>query len=373
MIHQSEIGQRLRHIDYLLAATVLLIAIGGTMAIRSATHDIPLYAGYANKQATGIAIGALLMLGIGLCDYSAIVPRIGRPMYYLNLLLLAIVLKFHGYSSHGAQRWIPIGHFQFQPSEFAKLAVIVSLALYLAHRRDRIGELKTVLGSLGVIAVPFVLIFKQPDLGTGLVILTVWLGMIFVAGAQTRHLAAILVSAILIFAVMWHFNVIKDYQKLRLTSFVNPSADPANTGYHLHESKIAIGAGQLTGQGYEQGIQARGHFIPEQHTDFIFTIVGEEGGFLFSVALLMLYLFCLERGVVIIVLCEDYLGRLLVAGVVSMLAFHIIVNVGMTIGVMPVTGVPLAFFTYGLSALLIDMAAIGLVLSVAARRKRALF
>jgi rod shape determining protein RodA len=150
------------------------------------------------------------------------------------------------------------------------------------------------------------------------------------------------------------------------------SKEPAG-GYHLRQSQIAIGSGELTGQGYEQGGQATGKFIPEQHTDFIFTIVGEEGGFVASIFVLALYLFVLERGVAIIAECEDFLGRLLAAGVVSMLAFHVIINIGMTIGVMPVTGVPLPFFSYGLSSLLIDMASIGLLLSVSTQRHRSLF
>ena len=172
---------------------------------------------------------------------------------------------------------------------------------------------------------------------------------------------------------MWHFHVLKDYQKKRLEVFLNPDADPRDTGYHLHQSQIAIGSGSVTGQGYQRGMQANGHFIPEQHTDFIFTIVGEETGFAGAIIILALYLLVLERSVALMLTSEDYLGRLLIAGVVSMLAFHIIVNIGMTIGVMPVTGVPLPFFSYGLSALLVDMASVGLVLSVAARKHRILF
>jgi rod shape determining protein RodA len=166
---------------------------------------------------------------------------------------------------------------------------------------------------------------------------------------------------------------IKDYQKQRLTSFINPAADPRDTGYHLHQSQIAIGAGQVAGQGYGHGLQASGHFIPEQHTDFIFTVVGEEGGFVGSVFLIGLYLFALLRCVWVMTRTRDYFGRLLVAGVVSMLGFHVIVNIGMTIGVMPVTGVPLPFFSYGLSALLMDMSAIGIVLSVARRTQDTMF
>lgn len=372
MIQQTGIVNKLRHIDYLLAATVIAIATIGVFAIRSATHGEPNASIYI-KQAEGVVAGVILMVGIGLMDYEAAIARAAGILYWVNLALLILVLKFHGASSHGAQRWFPLGPVQFQPSELAKIAVMLPLAVYLSNRRDRIGELRTILVSLLIIALPFLFIIKQPDLGTGLVIATMWLGMVFVAGARPRHLAAILLSGILLFGLAWHVNAIKTYQKQRLASFISPGADPGNTGYHLHESQIAIGAGQVTGQGYEHGIQARGHFIPEQQTDFIFTIIGEEGGFALSVAVLMLYLFCLQRGVWIIISCEDYLGRLLAAGVVSMLAFHIIVNIGMTIGVMPVAGVPLPFLSYGLSALLIDMIAMGILLSVAARRRRALF
>lgn len=365
-------GIDLRQIDYLLLGLTILIAIGGVFAIKSAMHGIPDGGAYARKQLVGIVLGLALMIGLGVSDYSRVLPRYARWLYWGNILLLAVVIKI-GHSSHGAQRWIHLGPIELQPSEFAKIILIVCLALYLVRRRDEIREWKTVLGSLGFIAIPLLLIFKQPDLGTALVVLALWFGMMFIAGARWQHLATVFFVGCALFAGMWHFHVLKDYQKERLEVFLNPNADPRDTGYHLRQSQIAIGSGEVTGEGYERGKQANGHFIPEQHTDFIFTIVGEETGFVGAVILLGLYLLLLERAVAVLIECEDYLGRLLAAGCISMLAFHIIINVGMTIGVMPVTGVPLPFFSYGLSALLVDMAAIGILLSIAARKHRIMF
>ena len=190
------------------------------------------------------------------------------------------------------------------------------------------------------------------------------------------HLLAVLLSGVALFALLWQFNpghLLKDYQKNRLQVFLNPAADPRDTGYHLRQSEIAIGSGGVSGEGYEQGAQSNGKFIPEQHTDFIFTIVGEEGGFVVCLVLLFLYLILLERGVAVMAECSDPLGRLLAAGVLSMLTFHVVVNAGMTMGIMPVVGVPLPFFSYGLSSLLVNLAAVGLLLSVAARRHRVMF
>jgi rod shape determining protein RodA len=361
-----------KHIDLILLITVLIIAVGGVLAIHSALHGQPSASGNVRKQAVGIVLGLAAMIALASSDYTQILRRHSRWLYWFNLFLLTIVL-LHGHSSRGAQRWLSLGPIQVQPSEFCKIILIIALALFITQRKDDIREWRMVLSSILYISVPLLLIFKQPDLGTALVVGTLWFGMMFVGGAKWQHLAILFVGATLMFAGLWHFHVLKDYQKKRLIVFLNPNADPRDTGYHLHQSQIAIGSGEVTGQGYQRGMQANGHFIPEQHTDFIFTIVGEEGGFIGAIFLLALYLLVLERSLVLLIVTEDYLGRLLIAGVVSMLAFHIIVNIGMTIGVMPVTGVPLPFFSYGLSALLVDMASVGLVLSVAARKHRTLF
>ncbi len=356
----------------IVVLTALAISIGGVLAIHSATHGDNAGADFAHKQSAGIVLGLVAMIAIGFCNYHTVIPHVTKWLYGINIALLLLVVV-RGHSSHGAQRWIPIGPVQFQPSEFAKFALIVCLALYLYDRRHAILDFRTILGSLAYIAVPLVLIFKQPDLGTALVILSIWLGMLLIAGAKWQHLLLMLVGGIVLFTLAWHTPLIKDYQKHRLTAFIDPASDPHDTGYHLHQSEIAIGSGGVSGQGYLRGMQSNGHFIPEQHTDFIFTIVGEEGGLLGACLLIGLYILLIERLLVILIGSDDLLGRLLVAGVISMLAFHIIVNIGMTIGVMPVTGVPLPFFSYGLSSLLIGMASLGLALSVAARKSSSMF
>lgn len=372
MLPMSGYARNKTGVDLPLLLAVLAIAAGGVLAIRSVVSGDPGGALFVRKQILGIAIGLGAMALFALNDYKMMLPRISRPLSAVNAGLLLIVLKL-GHSANGAQRWIPLGPLQFQPSELAKLAVIIALGVYLARRKSQMTRPRTLAGSLGVIVLPFILIFLQPDLGTGLAIITIWLGMTFVAGARLRQIGVVVLIGLLGFSALWATGRIKDYQKQRLTSFINPAADPRDTGYHLRQSQIAIGAGQLTGQGYGHGLQANGHFIPEQHTDFIFTVVGEEGGFVGAVLLIVLYLFALLRSVWVMGQTREYFGRLLIAGVVSLLAFHVIVNIGMTIGVMPVTGVPLPFFSYGLSALLMDMSAIGIVLSVARRNEDMMF
>ena len=363
----------LRQIDWPMLAAVLLLCLGGLLAIRSAVHADLKLRDLPRKEAVGVVLGLAALLALALTDYETLLKRYARYLYPLNLLLLAVVLKL-GHASHGAQRWISLGPLQLQPSEFAKLILICTLALSLTRRRDGIQTWPTLLKSFAHIGVPMLLIARQPDLGTALVLLAIWLGMTLMAGARLSHLALLLMIGITLFAFLWHSgHVLKDYQKNRLQVFLNPDADPRDNGYHLHQSEIAIGSGQISGEGYGRGLQSNGRFIPEQHTDFIFTVVGEEGGFAACVALLALYLLVLERGVVILAECKDTLGRLLAAGVLSMLTFHIVVNVGMTLGIMPVVGVPLPFFSYGLSSLLVNLSAVGLLLSVAMRKHRVMF
>ena len=365
--------QGLRQIDFALFGTILIICVMGIFAIKSAKHTDVHAIDYVRKQAVGVVLGSIAMLALAMSEYDTLLKRFARYIYPLNLLLLLIVFRL-GHASHGAQRWISLGPVQLQPSEFAKIILIATLALYVSENIETIREWPTVLKSFAHIGVPMILIAKQPDLGTALVILAIWFGMMAVAGARPAHLGAFLLAGVILFSGMWHFNkFLKPYQKNRLQVFINPDADPRDTGYHLRQSEIAIGSGQVSGEGYGRGAQSNGKFIPEQHTDFIFTVVGEEGGFVACVILLMLYLLVLERGVIILADCGDVLGRLIAAGVLSMLTFHVVVNSGMTMGIMPVVGVPLPFFSYGLSSLLVNMIAVGLLLSVAARKHRMMF
>ena len=364
------IDARLRkNIDFPLILVTFVVAALGIVTLYSVSRDGSTR--YYQKQAMFFIVGLVVMAVMATTDYTRL-PRLVKALYFTNITLLLIVMKFVP-KIKGAQRWIPVGNFQFQPSEFAKLIMIVCLAVYLQRRLETIHQIPTLLGSLAYMCVPMLLIFKQPDLGTALVMLAIWFGMTFMAGASVKHLAALVVIGGVLFSGMWKFDVLKPYQKNRLSAFINPDWDPKDAGYHVIQSRIAVGSGQIWGKGIGKGTQSQGRFIPENHTDFIFTVIGEEGGFVCSTFLVLLYAGFLFRGAMTIAYAEDMLGKLLATGVVSMYAFHIIVNIGMTIGIMPVTGVPLPLFSYGGSSLLLNMAAVGLLLSISMRRHQLVF
>ncbi|MDQ2733230.1 MAG: rod shape-determining protein RodA, partial [Armatimonadota bacterium] len=291
---------------------------------------------YLHKQLFGIACAVPVLLLMWRLDYHSILRR-QWAIYSANLFLLLVVLLLGHAEVKGAQRWISLGSFRLQPSEIAKLCIIITLAAYLASRKNSIRSINTVVISLVHIAVPALIIFRQPDLGTALVILTIWLVMTFVAGVRVRHLVAIILVGALAFGALWAVGGIKPYQKERFKVLLNPQADPQGSGYHIGQSLNAIGSGQLWGKGYLHGSQGQLGYVPEQHTDFIFTIVGEELGFVGSAALVLLYAIFLWRACLIALNAADTEGRLLSAGIVAMFLYHIVVNIGMTIGIMPVT------------------------------------
>lgn len=374
----------LRNIDFILVTALLLICAVGLFSIKSATHNDLHPLDNFRKQTVGVGIGLILMMYVAASEYEQLLRR-WVPYAYpiiVGVLLLLVLPKLGAHiahSSHGAQRWINIGPIQLQPSEFTKLIIICSLSLYVTDHIETIGTWATLLKSFAHVGVPMLLIAKQPDLGTALVLLAVWFGVVTVAGAKAKHLWILLGTGLMLFGAIWQFgnvgplHILKPYQKQRLEVFLNPNSDTRDTGYHIKQSQIAIGGGELRGQGYMSGLQSNGKFIPEQHTDFIFTIIGEEGGFVASCAVLVLFFIVLQRGLLAIVECEDTLGRLLAGGIVSMLAFHTIVNTGMTLGIMPVVGVPLPCVSYGLSNLLVTMVSIGFLLSIGSRKLRLVF
>jgi rod shape determining protein RodA len=362
----------LKDFDYTLLLGVMAIMAMGCLAIFSASGGGSRGLHYLEKQAMWMVLGAVCAV---LCASvpTGLLQRQASRLYNLTILVLAGVLVM-GHSSKGAQRWIQVGGFQLQPSEFAKIALIIALAVFLVKRQDEIRSFKLFVLSFLYLAVPMGLIFKQPDLGTSLVLTAIWITMAFVMGTDRRNIA-ILVGGVLIGAlVLWHLpGVLKDYQKNRVISFVNPAADPLGSGYHVTQSRIAIGSGRLTGKGIMQGTQRKLKFIPEQHTDFIFTVVGEEMGFAGAVVLLLLYFVVVWRALNIMSSTEDSVGRAITAGVAGMLLFHVFVNIGMTVGIMPVTGVPLPLFSYGGSSLMANMMAIGLIEGISMRRHRISF
>jgi len=365
-------NRMLRRMDFTLIMSVLAIVVISLIVIGSATHiNNPGEERYWFVQRQGLfaLVNCAVIFFLMNFDYKML-QRYGNKLYVFNLIMLLAVM-FLGHSALGAQRWIQLGPITLQPSEFSKIIMIISLASIL---EDKIGKLNTFRDLLPVAAyvgLPFLLVLKQPDLGTSLVFMAIFLGMIFIAGINLRLLGTLFGGGLLCLPILWHF--LKDYQKMRLTVFMNPNVDPLGSGYHIIQSKIAIGSGMLFGKGLFAGTQSQLNFLPENHTDFIFAVVGEELGFIGGIILLILYLIMLRRGVKIAAEASDNFGLLLAVGITSMLGFHVLVNVGMTMGIMPVTGIPLPFMSYGVSSLTTNMMAIGVLLNIYMRRQKLLF
>ncbi|MBI3920634.1 MAG: rod shape-determining protein RodA [Armatimonadetes bacterium] len=363
----------LKNLDGVLLLSVVALGVLGCLAVRSATHDNPYLSGYGNKQVVWFVLGLGVMSLTLFVDWQFF-ERVNRWIYGINLALLsAVLVPGLGYEAGGAQRWVNLGYFQLQPSELSKPAIIITLAVLLLEHQDKIREFSTVIKSLLHVLPCMFLVLIQPDLGTALVIVALWLGMLFISGARLRHLAAIMVGGGLLFSLAWHLNLVRPYQKDRLAAFLHPDLSPLDAGYHVIQSQIAIGSGQLWGKGLFHGTQNKLNFIPEQHTDFIYTIVGEEGGFVGSTMVLALYLVLLLRGIQIVSENENPLGSLMGSGILSLLAFHVVVNIGMTMRVMPIAGVPLPFLSYGGSSMLSSMLLIGLLLGIGTRRQKLTF
>jgi rod shape determining protein RodA len=356
-----------KNLDPILVGCTLAVVAYSLLMIYSASKG---HTGMVRAARQGIwaVIGSICMVAVASIDYNAY-PRIANRIYAATVILLTAVL-FLGRNAKGAQRWIGFGAINIQPSELAKIGLIIALAAFLLARRNEIREFSVVIKSFGYIALPLALVVKQPDLGTALVLVAIWFVMLFLAGARPHHLAAFALAGALLFTVMWHTGLVKDYQKHRLATFIDPGADPKDSGYHIRQSKIAIGSGRFLGKGYLHGTQSQLSFIPEQHTDFIFTVVGEEMGFAGGVVLLLLYFGLLHRAAAIMVTSEDPVGRLIAGGIVSMFLFQIFVNLGMTMGIMPVTGIPLPMFSYGGSSLLVTLSSIGILCGIYTRRHK---
>ncbi len=322
----------------------------------------------STKQIAFVTLGFATILSLAFLDYRWLMHFQGW-IYGLNIASLIVVLLI-GREINGAKSWIVLGPISLQMSEFSKIAVLLSLAAFLARKQEKIGELKIVLQSLLYIVPPLLLILKQPDFGTMLATLSIWFGMLFFGGAKLKHLGAVLIVGLLLFAGAWKGGILKPHQTERLASFLNPDASPRAGGYQLQQSLIAIGGGQVTGQGYGQGMQNQARYVPENQTDFIFTVVAEELGFAGGATLILSYLFLLFRTASLASTTENYFGVLLCGGFTALIAFHCIINLGMTMRVMPITGVPLPLFSYGGSSFLAFSLGIGLLQSVSAHSRR---
>jgi rod shape determining protein RodA len=368
----------LRQADWLLLTSVVALCALGTLVIWSATAPVLAQQGsnphgYLLKQLLNIALGIVLMLVVSSLDARQL--RLYAPVVYgLSVLGLLAVLTPLGSVVNGARAWISIGAgFQIEPSEFAKLSVIVISAMLLAdlkHGQTR-PTAKAVGLTIGIAALPVLLVVAEPDLGVTIVLVLLVVGLIAVSGVRLRWLAGMVVVGALGVTAVAKLHLLKAYQVSRLTSFFHPSADPRGSGYSEAQAKMAIGSGGLHGIGLFHSQIVAGDFVPEQHTDFIFAVVGNELGFIGAcmvIGLLGLLLFCALR---ISVNAEDQFGTLVAAGIAIWFAVQTFVNIGMTVGIMPVTGLPLPFVSYGGSAMFADMIAVGLLQSV--RRRRCVF
>lgn len=370
----------LRGLDLgLLVATAGLIAFS-LAAIASASYSMNpgdrFY--FVRRQALWLAVALAAGVAARLVDYRLLVAW-AAPLYLLNLGLLGAVLVV-GREAQGAQRWIALGPFDFQPSEVAKLIMIITLASHLGRREVPLRGLREALPYVLHVSVPLLFVLVQPDLGTSLVLGAVLLGMLYAAGVPGGRLAAVMGAGLSVAALsIWaHLTrgfplPLREYQLNRLLVFLQPGRDPLGAGYHLLQSKIAIGSGDFWGKGLFYGTQNQLNFLPNRHTDFIFSVIGEELGFAGGIAVLGLYCYLVYRILQAARLAGDSQGGFLCVGVASMLSFHVLVNVGMTVGIMPITGIPLPFVSYGGSSLVTSMAGVGLVLNVYGRRFRLRF
>jgi rod shape determining protein RodA len=301
-------------------------------------------------------------------DYRFLKVYAGFIYTAIVVALVLVRVPFLGSTAAGAQRWFEVAGFQITPSEFAKIGLIVMLAASLSELKRTVPTVLDVIRLCAVSVVPLILVFIQPDIGTSIVMVAIAAGLLLVAGVSGKHLAALVVVCLILIGAAFQLGVIKEYQLDRLRAFFDRENTPADVRYNLDQAEIAVGSGGLLGQGYLQGRQTTLDYVPEQHTDFIFTVAGEEFGFVGAMFVLALYALLLWRSIRIAYLSKDAFGTYLASGVGIMFAIQMFVNVGMVIGIMPITGVPLPFLSYGGSSMLASCIGIGILLNVHMRR-----
>jgi rod shape determining protein RodA len=361
----------LRHLDWILLAAVLALSLAGTLLVWSATQPGLIHSGsdsrtYLMKQLLNIALGLVFMAAVALLDYRQL--RLYAPVVYgISCLGLVVVLTPLGSIVNGAYSWISLpGGFQVEPSEFAKLGIILTTAMIIGELRhgDTRPRLRATAIALAVAGVPILLVAAEPDLGVVILMLALIVGLIALSGIRLYWLAGLVAAGTLAVIAVINLHLLKSYQVGRLTAFLHPSADPRGTGYSAAQSKIAIGDGGAFGVGLFHGQLVSGNFVPEQHTDFIFAVAGEELGFAGCAAIIVLLAIVLLRALRIAATADDQFGMLVACGVAIWFGVQSFVNIGMTMGIMPVTGLPLPFVSYGGSAMFADLIAVGALQAV---------
>ena len=354
-----------RDFDWVLLGFVLVICGLGVLEIYSATLNTK-FAGFHLKQTYWILGGVVAMFLVSLLNYQKLTENV-LWAYGASVLALVTVALF-GKKYLGARRWIQLpGGQHFQPSEWVKLVLILAIAKYFSDLGGKEPTFKDIAKASALVCVPMLLVLKQPDLGTALTYIPIVVVGLFLGGIRFQHAATILVVGAIAVVPVWKWGL-KPYQKQRLTNFAEPEADPRGSGYQIQQSKIAVGNGGIFGRGAAQGSQVRGEFLPIPHTDFIMAAFAEEHGFVGALGLLLLYFIVLMRLIQNAQTAPDRAGAFLVMGVVAVLTFHILVNVGMVVGLMPVTGIPLPLMSYGGSSVLFTFLALGMVMNVRMRR-----
>jgi rod shape determining protein RodA len=365
-------AQPLRRLDPVLLGAAVLLAVIGLFMIYAATHTSLQSLGldstyFVKKQIAALVVGLVAMGFVLALDYR--LAKVYAMFFYGAMLLLLLLVRTPlGTAAKGAQRGFSVLGFQLTPSEWMKIALVVMLAAYLSELKERDLGLRELIRAVTIAAVPMFLVLLQPDVGTTIVLATILVGMVIVAGARVRHLAVLALAAVIFLAGAFQVGLIKQYQITRLTGFLDPKNSAAAATYNRDQSEIAIGSGGLTGTGYLRGIQTNLDFVPEQHTDFIFTVVGEQFGFVGAMLLLVLYAVVLWRAFRTAMASKDPFGTYVAAGIAAMFAVQMFVNIGMTLGIMPITGIPLPFVSYGGSSLIANFMAVGLLLSIQMRR-----
>ncbi len=375
-LYRKSRGSVFHGFDPILTGAVALLLVIGTLLVYAATRDWysrngmdPQY--YLKRHMINIAIGVFLAYGTTVIDYRLL--RAYTPFLWgAGVIGLGIVLIGFGSTVNGAKAWIALpGGFQIQPAELAKISIIVGMSMILSERSHDKDEAQSrdVLQALVIAAIPVVLILLQPDMGTVFIISASVVTIIAVSGASSKWVVGLLIVAVLGAFTATKTGVISDYQVKRLQTFVDPTADSHGAGYQLRQARITVGSGGLIGTGLFNGPQTNGRFVPEQQTDFIFTVAGEELGFLGSALIVLLYLLILMRAFSIARRTNDPFGRLVTTGVIAWFAFQIFENIGMTLGLMPMTGVPLPFISYGGSSMFATLIGFGLLQNVHARTR----
>jgi rod shape determining protein RodA len=364
----------IRHVDWVLLLLILVLTIVGLVLLHSISAATPDEAAFwlvrVMKQGATAGFGLLVVVLIAAFDYRFF--KVYAGFIYLAALATLVLVKIPGIGatdpSGVAQRWFSIAGIQITPSEITKVCVIVMLAAILSEIRAPEPALSDLVRVLAVAAVPLVLVFIQPDIGTSIVLAAIVVGMLIVAGTRLKHLLVLTATGLVLIGLAFQLGVIQDFQRERLTAFLDRANVSEDARYNLDQSLIAVGSGGLFGRGYLKGTQTNLDYVPRQHTDFIFTVAGEEFGFVGAMFVLLLYALILWRAIRIATLSKDPFGTLVAAGIASMFAIQMFVNVGMVIGIMPITGIPLPFLSYGGSSILVSFAAIGMLESIHMRR-----